>query len=162
MESQRLDWSTSICCNLLLVTRLIVRSISPTSETIARLVESRYPELRQTLITAVDPQVRLWGNPLLGKEVRDKSLQHAYRNPWTRIISWKQRIALSFVNLLLFAGFAGFAILMMSHPASGRNSLSRKAPQGQLIQGMKVDPATSKSNEDHRLPSRQRSVRKVR
>ncbi len=95
---------------------MVIKRYSPSSEQLAVMVEKKYPDLRQALITAVDPQSRLWSNPLLSREVREFSLQHARRNTWNRTISVRQRVLLGIVNLMLLSGFAFWHFLVTSRP----------------------------------------------
>lgn len=131
----------AFCAAWILIARITVKRYGPSSQKLAKLVEARFPDLKQALLTAVDPQVRLWGNPLLTRETREKSLQHAQENKWAKIISIKQKLTLAAVNLLLLAGFGVLAFLITTRPASGRlNTLV--PPVNKIPDGMKVDPGT--------------------
>jgi hypothetical protein len=141
---QRPFWIAVVvgCLIWIVISRLLIKRAAPSSQQLAELVEGRYPDLKQSLLTAVDPQVRLWSNPILGKEIRDKTLHHANQNRWSKVVSGRQRILLGIVNLMLLGAFIGLAMLVTSRPASARVKPATPDDAKLATKAVKIDPGT--------------------
>ncbi|QDU29177.1 hypothetical protein ETAA8_42840 [Anatilimnocola aggregata] len=97
---------------------------------LAAKVEAAFPELRTSLLAAIQQQPDLPAGEFgyLQTSVMREALQHAYRHRWADIISQRKLLLGAFVNVLMFAVFVFTFFAMLFSAVSSVSPPSIVAP----------------------------------